>query len=78
MSQTPIQFFSAYSENLPLLITSALGTIVTGLIINFALKTTRIQRDEPPLLPGALPFLGHIIQYGKDTNKVYDEARCVP
>jgi hypothetical protein len=65
------------TENLPLLITSAVGTIITSFAVHFALRTTRIQPGEPPLLPGALPLLGHAIRYGKGANKIFHEATYV-
>jgi hypothetical protein len=77
MSTSHFPFDYTQSEHLPVLVASALGTILTGFAIHFALKTTRIQPGEPPLFPGALPLLGHVIQYGKDANKIFHEATYV-
>ena len=72
-----LQLLHIRHDNLPILITSALGTIGLAFVIRFALKTTTIRQGEPPLFPGALPLLGHVIPYGKDANKIYQEARYV-
>jgi len=74
-SHLPLPFVQ--SESFPVLVTSALGVIITVYAFHFALKPTKTQPGEPPLFPGALPLLGHVIQYGKDANKMYKEATLV-
>jgi hypothetical protein len=54
-------------------ITIGVFIFYTGLY--YARKINRINDGEPPLLPGALPILGHTLAIMKDSNKVYETAR---
>jgi hypothetical protein len=51
------------------------GTVVVSLGLHYARKVNRVADGEPPLLPGALPILGHALTFLKDSNKVYETAR---
>jgi hypothetical protein len=52
-----------------------IGVLVGSIGLHYARKVNRINDGEPPLLPGALPVLGHALAFLKDNNKVYEAAR---
>jgi hypothetical protein len=51
-----------------------IGALVISIGIHYASKVNRINDGEPPLLPGALPILGHTLAIIKDINGVYKAA----
>jgi hypothetical protein len=52
-----------------------IGVLIVSIGLYYALKVNRINDGEPPLLPGALPILGHTLAIMMDSNKLYETAR---
>jgi hypothetical protein len=52
-----------------------IGVLIVSIGLYYARKVNHINDGEPPLLPGALPILGHTLAFMKDSNKVYETAR---
>jgi hypothetical protein len=52
-----------------------IGVLIASLGLYYGRKVNRINDGEPPLLPGALPILGHTLAIMKDSHKVYETAR---
>lgn len=50
----------------------ALGCVVLGSIFVYFRDSER--KNEPPVLPGGLPFLGHALDFSKDSSKLYSKA----
>ncbi|CCA68432.1 related to cytochrome p450, putative-Talaromyces stipitatus [Serendipita indica DSM 11827] len=52
-----------------------LGTVLAGYVIRLSVKGSQTRPGEPPLLPGAVPLLGHALKFGSDSNGLYENAR---
>lgn len=55
----------------------SLGLGALSLFLHFTSKVNLVAPDEPPLLPGALPIVGHAVGYIRDLNAIYERARYV-
>jgi hypothetical protein len=52
-----------------------IGAFIVSAGLHYASKVNHINEGEPPLLPGALPVLGHALAFMKQRNKVYEKVR---
>lgn len=57
------------------LVAAGVSLALIGLAWSYSSKVARVRPNEPPLLPGTVPILGHALKFGKDSNKLYIEAR---
>lgn len=57
------------------IVAAGVSLALIGLAWTYSSKSARVRPNEPPMLPGSLPILGHALRFGKDANKVYIEAR---
>jgi hypothetical protein len=59
----------------PYIVYVTIGALIISVGLHYATKINRINAGEPPLLPGALPILGHTLAIIKDSNRIYQAAR---
>jgi hypothetical protein len=70
MAVGPIQL-----ENIDIpLVIAGVSTIIVAAAWFGRWKPTNAA-NEPPLLPGGLPILGHALSFGKDSSKLFQFAK---
>jgi LPXTG-motif cell wall-anchored protein len=62
--------------NFPLVIAVGIS-LITLVLWSLLKKKNAVGVGEPPMLPGALPFLGHVVSLVRDANALHMYARCV-
>ncbi|CAG7852636.1 SubName: Full=Uncharacterized protein {ECO:0000313/EMBL:CCA73841.1} [Serendipita indica DSM 11827] len=59
----------------PSLVASTLGIVALGVALNHWSKRTGLRPNEPVLLPGGLPLVGHAFEYTRDPSALYARVR---
>ena len=59
------------------IIAAGISSVLIAAAWAYSAKVSRVRINEPPVLPGSIPFLGHALAFGKDSSKLFIEARLV-
>lgn len=67
----------SYEIPLPLAGVGVTIILFTWVYTSLVQPSLTIYPGEPPLLPGAVPILGHALAFNKDSSKVHAFARYI-
>jgi hypothetical protein len=59
------------------LIAAGVSFVLIAAAWAYSASVSRVRVNEPPVLPGSVPLLGHALAFGKDSSKLFIEARLV-
>jgi len=59
------------------LIAAGVSFVLIAAAWAYSATVSRVRINEPPVLPGSIPLLGHALAFGKDSSKLFIEARLV-
>jgi hypothetical protein len=57
------------------LIAAGVSFVLIAAAWAYSAMASRVRINEPPILPGSVPLLGHALAFGKDSGKLFTEAR---
>jgi hypothetical protein len=59
------------------LIAAGVSFVLIAAAWAYSARVSRVRINEPPVLPGSVPLLGHALALGKNSNNLFTKARSV-
>lgn len=59
------------------LIAAGVSFLLVAAAWAYTANASRVRTDEPPVLPGTVPILGHALAFGKNSSQLFINARLV-